>query len=119
MKSFAVLSLTGLIALSTLLHAEDAAKPKKTFEEKFAQQDTDGNGTLSLDEYKAKKMARMDRKFTEANDPEKEMKLERQAGKQAKLFAAADTDGDGAISLEEYTVQQEQMAAKKAKKAAQ
>jgi len=55
-------------------------KPKPTPEDRFKKLDKDGNGSLSLDEFRGKK---------EASEVE-------------EAFKKLDTNGDGAISLEEF-----------------
>jgi hypothetical protein len=68
-------------------------KPKPTPEERFKKLDKDGNGSLSLDEFRGKK----------------------EAAEAGEAFKAMDTNGDGSISLEEFLAGA-QKAPKKKKK---
>lgn len=60
--------------------AKKADKPKPSREEQFKKLDKDGNGSLSIDEFRGK----------------------REASQAEAAFKALDTNGDGAVSLDEY-----------------
>ena len=78
---FALLSLT-MFAFSQV-NAQD--KPKPNQEKMFANLDTNKDGTISLDEMKARK--------TKKEIPEKAHE---------KRFANMDADANGAVTLEEF-----------------
>jgi Ca2+-binding EF-hand superfamily protein len=82
------IQILGIIALATSLSfGEDKApKEKKTPdpEKTFKKLDTDNNGSLSLEEYKASPMG------TRAGD------------KAEPKFKKLDTDGNGSVNLDEF-----------------
>lgn len=79
-----------------------AGKPeKKDFAMFFAQIDTDGNGTLSLEEFKVNydKRQAFRKARAEKQNPGVEVPA---APTAAEAFAKVDTDADGSISKEEF-----------------
>jgi Ca2+-binding EF-hand superfamily protein len=83
MKSL-VTTLAAFAVAASFSFAADAAKPKPDPEKVFAKKDTNGDKSLSLDEFKAG-----------AKD----------AAKAEAAFKAKDKDGDGKLSLEEFKAQ--------------
>lgn len=91
MKS--ITSILAILALSATLNAAegDAKKPeagkKKDFnpEAAFKKLDTNGDGSISKDEWAASPMAKKD------------------AAKGAEIFGKKDKDGNGSLSKEEFT----------------
>ncbi len=71
--------------------AKKADRPKLTREEQFKKLDKDGNGSLSIDEFRGKA----------------------EASKVEAAFKALDTNGDGAVSLEEYVAGPQKKTKKK------
>lgn len=82
------IQILGIIALATSLSfgEDQAPKEKKNPdpEKTFKKFDTDANGSLSLEEYKASPMG------TRAGD------------KAAPKFKKLDTDGNGSVNLDEF-----------------
>jgi len=88
-------AILAALALTTAAYAEDkpaaatpaatpAAHEKKSPEEVFKKLDTDGDGFISLDEFKASPRGQKD------------------PAKAEEAFKKADTNGDGKLSLEEF-----------------
>lgn len=84
-SSVATVVVTGLAIGAVLLPAVASAEPKKAADPQkiFSRKDTNSDGSLTLDEYKAG------------------MKPE-QAEKADKRFKKSDTDGDGKLSFDEF-----------------
>lgn len=82
------IQILGIIALATSLSfgEDQAPKEKKTPdpEKTFNKLDTDANGSLSLEEYKASPMGT------------------RAGAKAAPKFKKLDTDGNGSVNLDEF-----------------
>ncbi|HSI14479.1 MAG TPA: EF-hand domain-containing protein [Chthoniobacter sp.] len=72
--------------------AGDAAKPKRDPAEVFKKLDTNGDGKISLDEFKAGPQGKKD------------------PAKAEEIFKKKDKDGDGFLSLEEFSAHGEKKA---------
>jgi Ca2+-binding EF-hand superfamily protein len=80
---FAIIAISGCFLLSTAVVAADKADGKRDPEKMFKKKDADGNGSLSLEEFKT-------------GMPEKALP------KADARFKKLDTNGDGQLSLDEF-----------------
>jgi len=87
------------LALCSFTFANAQEKKKKNPEKMFKKMDSDANGTISLDEFKA-------------------AKPKADADKLAKRFSKMDADASGEVSMDEFKKFTAKMAKRKAKKAA-
>jgi Ca2+-binding EF-hand superfamily protein len=85
-RSWCVIAFAAVVAVSVLVSATQAADPPKKAPDPakvFAKKDTNGDGSLSLDEFKAG----LKQKALETAD---------------KRFKRSDSNADGKLSLDEF-----------------
>lgn len=97
--------LAGVVLTGVTVLAEEEQKPERkrpTAEERFAAADTDGNGTVSLEEFKvvhAKRLEAHKKRMGDRYDAERAAKMP----SADETFKRLDTDGNGALTQEEMS----------------